>query len=157
MFEDAVQSTKRHEGFRSEVYKDSLGLETIGYGFLLAALDPTDLDEAEVIKTRTVSPVAAERILRKKLVRLADKLHEQFDWFDKMPERVQDVILEMCYQLGFGGFMKFQKTMNAMKNRRFKEAKKFMLQSRWAEQTPERASELAGIVGSHGNARSKTT
>ena len=151
MYETVVQSLKAHEGFRSMVYNDHLGNPTIGYGFLVSALDPSDELEAAVIRDRHVTVECAEQILRDKVIKIANAVRSHHEWFDQMPERVQDVILEMIYQMGLHNFNTFKCTINAMKNRRFIEAKKFMLNSKWASQTPGRARELACIVGAHGN------
>ena len=39
MFEELKERIKEHEGFRSYVYKDSLGFATIGYGHLVTKED----------------------------------------------------------------------------------------------------------------------
>jgi lysozyme len=49
----------------------------------------------------------------------------------------------MAYQLGLTGLMKFKRFITAYDNRNYEEAAKEMLDSLWAKQTPNRASELA--------------
>ncbi|MFA5150546.1 MAG: glycoside hydrolase family protein [Candidatus Omnitrophota bacterium] len=129
MFENVVENIKRHEGFRTEVYEDSLGFDTIGYGFKISSLDLT--------------PQEAEMILRRKLIELADNVRSQFRWFGQMPEVVQDVILEMCYQLGISGFSDFRQTIGRIALKDFKGAAECMRNSLWYKQTPNRAEELA--------------
>lgn len=67
-----------------------------------------------------------------------------------MPPEVQGVIIEMCYQIGFTGVMKFKKMIANMKDINWKGASDEMLDSLWAKQTPERANRLADIVREHG-------
>ena len=63
-----------------------------------------------------------------------------------MPPNIKDVVIEMCYQLGVGGFSKFKKTISYLQNKQFKDASEEMLDSLWAKQTPNRAKSLSDIV-----------
>ena len=63
-----------------------------------------------------------------------------------MPPQIQDVIMEMCYQLGVTGFSKFKKTILFLQNKQFHDASQEMLDSHWARQTPKRAKELSNRV-----------
>ena len=60
-----------------------------------------------------------------------------------MPQTVQDVIVEMIYQIGLNGFMQFVKTIELLKKKEWEKAGKEMLDSKWAKQTPRRARDLA--------------
>jgi lysozyme len=88
----------------------------------------------------------AEMILRRKLDSLIDRANKRFSFLKDMPVAVQDVIYEMCYQMGISGVSKFKKTLLYLENREFKMASKEMLDSRWARQTPNRANKLSNIV-----------
>ena len=127
-----IDSIKQHEGYVGIVYKDSLGIDTIGYGF---AIKDLELDED-----------ICDIILERKLRALSDSIHLKFSWFKYMPPEIQDIVTEMCYQLGVGGFSRFKKTIAYLQNKQFKEASVEMLDSRWAEQTPNRAKELSNRV-----------
>ncbi|ODS29849.1 MAG: hypothetical protein SCARUB_05049 [Candidatus Scalindua rubra] len=130
--DEIIKSIKNNEGFRSRVYKDSLGFDTIGYGF--------------AIKNLELSESISDILLKQKLLMLIINIHERFQWFRKMPDKIQGVVVEMCYQLGITGFSKFRKTIAYLANKRWKEASKEMMNSRWAVQTPNRAKELSEIV-----------
>ena len=67
-----------------------------------------------------------------------------------MPPEVQGVIIEMTYQLGYFGFLKFKKAITHMQHKQWSLASKEMLDSLWAKQTPNRANQLAQIVADHG-------
>ena len=125
-------SIKEHEGYVGVVYKDSLGIDTIGYGF---AIKDLELDED-----------ICDIILERKLKNLNDRVRVRFDWYRYMPPQIQDVIMEMCYQLGVTGFSKFKKTILFLQNKQFHDASQEMLDSLWARQTPNRAKELSNRV-----------
>ena len=132
MTSELLEAVKLSEGFRDKVYKDTLGIDTIGYGF--------------AIKDLVMDEDIAEMVLRRKLDALIDRVNRRFDFIAEMPTEVQDVIYEMCYQMGVTGVSKFKKTLAYLENNEFKMAAKEMLDSRWARQTPNRAKKLSEIV-----------
>jgi len=129
---DLLESIKHHEGFVEHVYDDSLGIPTIGYGF--------------AIKDLVLDEDIAEEILIRKLERLKRNANSRFRWLEDMPVVIQEVILNMCYQLGVTGVSKFRKAISAFQEGEWHEAADEMLDSLWARQTPNRATELSNIV-----------
>tara|TARA_Y100000034_G_scaffold112773_1_gene147078 strand:- start:318 stop:764 length:447 start_codon:yes stop_codon:yes gene_type:complete len=130
-----IEDIKMEEGYRSSVYLDTLEKPTIGYGFLI---DSLELQED-----------ICQLILMRKLEKLIKTIKFNFKWFDDMPEKVQDVVINICYQLGVSGFSKFKKTIQFMKNKQWDKASIEMLDSKWArEQTPQRALRLSETVKS---------
>ena len=130
-----IEDIKKEEGYRSSVYLDTLQKPTIGYGFLI---DTLELQED-----------ICQLILMRKLEKLIKSIKFNFKWFDDMPDKVQDVIINMCYQLGVSGVSKFKKTIQFMKNQQWDRASVEMLDSKWGrEQTPQRAKRLSEIVKS---------
>ena len=127
-----IDSIKIHEGYVSRVYKDSLGIDTIGYGFAIK-----DLNLEEDI---------CQIILQRKLESLEKRINKRFEWYKDMPQPIKDVVAEMCYQMGVTGVSKFKKTINFLKNKQWRRASVEMLDSRWANQTPGRANELSERV-----------
>jgi len=127
-----IDSIKQHEGYVGVVYKDSLGIDTIGYGFAIKDLE-LDVDVCDII-------------LERKLKNLKDRIDNKFNWYKYMPQEIKDIITEMCYQLGVTGFSKFKKTIAYLQNKEWKNASVEMLDSKWAKQTPNRAKEMSNSV-----------
>ena len=127
-----IDDIKKHEGYRSKVYDDSLGIPTIGYGFAIKDLE-LDRDICDII-------------LERKVKDLKDRVSNKFSWYKYMPQEIKDIVLEMCYQLGVYGFSCFKKTIAYLQDKQWEEASVEMLDSRWAEQTPHRARELSNRV-----------
>ena len=127
-----IEQIKKHEGFRSKVYKCTQGYDTIGYGF--------------AVKDLVLDKDIAEQILTRKVYDLVCKIQDKFRWFDKLPQEAADVVVNMCFQLGVTGFSKFKKTIVLLKSHKFKAASVEMLDSKWALQTPNRAEELSHIL-----------
>ena len=130
--QDLLESIKHHEGFVEHVYDDSLGIPTIGYGF--------------AIKDLVLEEDIAEVILIRKLERLQRNANSRFKWLEDMPVVIQEVVLNMCYQLGVTGVSKFRRAISALQEGDWDEAANEMLDSLWARQTPNRAKELSNIV-----------
>jgi lysozyme len=124
-----VERIKESEGFSSDVYDDSLGYPTIGFGTKL----PLSKDEAQLI---------LEHRLDKKI----KDLITHYPFVEYLPVKIQEVLYEMAYQLGVSGLLKFKKMWSALKSADYKKASAEMLDSRWAKQTPNRAKRLADIV-----------
>ena len=128
-----IKAVKLSEGFRDRVYKDTLGIDTIGYGF--------------AIKDLVLDEDISEMILERKLEALIERVKKRFDFVECLPDEAQEVIYEMCYQLGVTGVSKFKKTLLYLENEEFNMASKEMLDSKWARQTPNRAKRLSDIIG----------
>ncbi|QDP60685.1 MAG: putative endolysin [Prokaryotic dsDNA virus sp.] len=131
---DILKEIKKHEGFKSKVYKCTEGYDTIGYGF---AIKDLEMDED-----------VAELILMKKIKKLLERIIKTFSWFKDSPKEIQYVVTNMCYQLGLKGFSKFKKTIYLLETEQYDEASVEMLDSLWAKQTPNRAKELSEVVAS---------
>ncbi len=121
-----IEKIKDSEGFRSEVYQDTLGFDTIGYGTKL----PLNRDEAELLLNYRLK-IAKQSLLKK------------IDFLEDLPEDKQDILFEMSYQLGVNGVLKFKKMLYALEIRDYDLASAEMINSKWFNQTKNRASKLA--------------
>jgi len=124
-----LKDIKKHEGFKSTVYKCTEGHDTIGYGF--------------AIKDLTLDEDVSEIILLRKLHKLLERITIAFPWFKDIDNNAKEVVINMCYQLGLSGFSKFKKTIYLLETEQYEEASIEMLESLWAKQTPSRAKELS--------------
>ena len=129
---ELLSSIRKHEGFRSKVYKDTLDFDTIGYGF--------------AVKDLVLDEDIANIILQRKLEALIRSIEFKFSWYADLPNAVKDVVIEMCYQLGVKGFSKFRKTIKHLENEEWELAADEILDSKWAVQTPNRAKALSDRV-----------
>ena len=128
----------KHEGYEPRVYKCTNGYDTIGYGF--------------AIKDLFMDKEIADLILDKKIRGLLARIEgdENWDsWFFDKPEPVQDVLVNMIFQIGFSGVKKFKKTIKYIKEDKLLLAGEEMLDSKWARSdSPNRAKELSDIIKS---------
>ena len=127
--EKLINSIIEHEGFSSTVYLDSLGKPTIGYGFLVEALE-MDKD-------------IGREIMLRKLKKNELTLIRNLEWYRELPEEAKEIIQEMFYQLHYKLF-KFVKTLSYIEKHDWASASKEMLDSKWASKDcPKRAEALS--------------
>jgi len=143
-----LEKIKSHEGFASKPYIDPLvkkyperyGISpatikliekylnklklTFGYGF-------TFITEEE-----------AEAVLSIRVKKITQKIANRLTYFDNLPSDVQQMLVEMAYQMGVEGVMKFRKMLAAIEREDWCEALKEGKDSRWYRQTPSRAREV---------------
>jgi lysozyme len=130
---------KLHEGLRLKPYKDTVGKLTIGYGRNL-----TD---------RGLTEVEAEFLLDNDIKGHSEELVKALPWLVDLDPARQAVLVDMAFNLGVPGLLKFKNTLRAVREGRFEDAAKGMLASKWARQVKGRAVRLAQVMKT-GNANS---
>ena len=135
--ENLLKRIKESEGYSSTVYQCTEGYDTIGYGF--------------AIKDLSLSKEVSDIILKEKITKLKKDIENKFEWVINSPDVIQDVVIEMCYQLGVNGFSKFKKTIYYLETEQYWEASIEMLDSLWSRQTPNRSKKLSERVRSAQN------
>ena len=62
--------------------------------------------------------------------------------WDDLPQEVQHILINMCFQLGQRGLSNFKQMGKAIEESDWEKASLEMMNSRWAKQTPQRAERL---------------
>lgn len=135
-----IENIKAHEGFRDHIYKDSLGKATIGYGFLVSALSADEL-ALNNGKTEPMGKEVADKILNLKLKKLKKRVFQCLPWLESKPQKVQDTLIEMAYQLGLAGLMGFRHTLGCIEAGDYAQAAKNLRESLLYRQTPRRVED----------------
>lgn len=133
------ETIKRHEGtgpvtkvggeLRFMPYRDSVGLESIGYG---RNLDHNGINEIE-----------AEVMLDHDIARAVGDVRFIVGNFAALSDRRQEVVVNMLFNLGRTRFLKFKHFLLALAAEEYDKAADEMLLSKWAEQVGARATELS--------------
>ena len=125
------------EEFRSRLYIDTEGLQTIGLGF---CLDRMPMPRAVALYwCRYILSSLQNRISTAKDVG---------EIFQQLDQPRQWAILNMCYQMGVSGVCQFKKMWAALGAGDYDRAEKEALDSVWAVQTKQRANRVAGVIRS---------
>lgn len=131
-FSVVMEELKKEEGFRAKVYKCTAGKNTIGFG---RNLDDNGITYEE-----------AEYLLKNDIKMVDTWLNDNVPIYAKLTPERQFVLIDMCFNLGFVGVLKFRKMFEAIKAGEFAKAAAEMLNSKWAAQVGTRAIKLARIM-----------
>lgn len=142
-----VKSIIAHEGFEPKPYIDVLAKGKIPADEYAVIVKHWD----KLVPTfghghTSISEADSEQMVRNKVQQIQHSLKTRVAGFLDLPVAVRDVLIEMAYQLGVDGVLKFKKTLLALSSEDFESAADEMLDSLWARQTPKRAQALAEIV-----------
>lgn len=117
------------EGRKKRVYKDTVGKLTVGAGRNITDRDFSD-DEIDLMLSNDINLVVGQ-------------LDKHLPWWRKMTDARQNVIINMCFNLGISGLLGFKNTLAFMEATKYEAAAAGMLSSKWAEQVGDRAKRLA--------------
>jgi lysozyme len=135
------------EGAEYELYRCSEGHLTGGIGHLI-----TEWDEdyyGKPIGTPIPEQQVKDWFLNDVQVAIQD-CQIIFSAFDKLPEEIQHVLVNMSFQLGKPRLSKFKKMIAAVEAEDYQEMANQMEDSRWFNQTTNRAQRLIDRVITQG-------
>lgn len=135
IYNKAIESIRGHEGFREMPYRDSRGILTIGSGIKL----PITRAEDDLLVRHRADHIFAD---------LEHRLYSNFEIrLEKLPPKVQIALLDMSYELGAKGVMRFKKMLQYIVISEWKKAASEALDSKWArDEAKRRANDLAGLI-----------
>ena len=124
----------KHEGLKLTPYRCTAGKLTIGVG--------------RNIEEKGITEEEALFLLRNDIKKckwdLANSIFKS--QFYNFPELIQNVLINMRFQLGYTGFRNFRKMIKAFQNLDYEEAITQMKDSAWYKQVPNRADDLIEMV-----------
>ena len=129
--QELVDQIKRQEGLRLKAYRDTLRDWTVGYGHT-PAFPGQMITEAE-----------AEALLMQDLNAAQTDLLTALPWCSSLAVPRYCVLWNMTFNMGIAHLLEFRLMLAAVREANYPEAAKKMLNSLWASQVKERATELA--------------
>lgn len=127
------QQLKRDEGVALKAYQDILGFWTIGVGH---KVDPSWAG-------KTISLDEALQILDSDIKSKTSELYSKAPWVGQLDEVRAACLVNMAFNLGVNGLLKFHRTLALVQEHNFSEAAVEMLNSTWATQIGARAQRLS--------------
>ena len=174
--QEPTQSFMKHlkvrEGFRGNVYLDTLGKPTAGVGHLLTAEENALYKEGDMI-----SPETTDRWLKQDSSKAYSAGFLQAKELGIQDQGMIEALGSVNFQLGTGWRDKFKNTWSAMKSGDFNlAASEAMFKkpgeggnvfsmdrtqqhgtSSWAQQTPQRVQDFVGALTSYGDSQKKSS
>ena len=124
-----AQELIQDEGLRLKPYRCTAGRLTIGVG---RNLDDRGITEAEALV-----------LLDNDIKAFWGQLATSLPWVMQAPEAVQEVLVNLCFNLGLAGLLAFRQTLAHVQAGCYADAAAEMLRSKWAGQVGARAERLA--------------
>lgn len=121
-----------HEGLRLKPYQCPSGFSTIGVG--------------RNLETNGISEEEARFLLKNDLNNCHIACLHFFDFYGELDAVRQEVLVEMCFNLGINKLKTFKKMLTALQLKNYALAGEEMLNSLWAVQVGKRACVLADIM-----------
>lgn len=120
-----------HEGLKLKPYRDTKGVLTIGVGRNLVA--------------KGISREEALLMLRNDIREVTGRL-EQYEWYSKLDPIRQKVIIDMCFNLGLNGLLRFRNMIAAIEAGDYQAAADQMVNSAWYLQVRTRSRRLERMM-----------
>ena len=125
---EMVEDIENDEGWRTKMYQDHLGYWTIGFGTLLE---------------HGIDKVEGAFLAMYRLSKNVDRFEELTGLeLTTLPKAKALALANMCYQLGPDGVSRFRKMVAAVKAGDWQEAGRQGRDSKWYQQTPQRAERV---------------
>lgn len=120
------------EGRRAIAYVDTVGKMTAGVGRNITDRPFFD-DEIALMLKNDIREVEKD-------------LDRRLPWWRQMAPARQNVLANMCFNLGISRLLGFEQALTHMRAGRYDDAAREMLDSRWARQVGDRAKRLAALM-----------
>jgi lysozyme len=155
---ELIKQLIEDEGLRLFPYKCSAGYLTIGVGrnlitnwFSSRELDELGFTDRNLVPADIISKLKQTGITKDQTIFLLNndidsvisQLKSSLSWFDSALDIVQQVLSNMCFNLGIGTLLTFKNTLKLIKNGNYDIAATEMLKSKWASQVGFRAIRLS--------------
>jgi lysozyme len=125
---------RKHEGYREEIYEDSVGVLTCGWGHALHKGSRVNHKINELFFDQDFKKATSD----------ASRLIYNYDLMLNAQRRA--VLTDMMFNLGYAGVEKFKRFIAAMELSLWQLAAAEMMDSKWARQVGKRAVYLSDIM-----------
>ena len=101
------------------------------------------------IQDRGISEATAMQMLEEDIDICIEELQRNISWWDEAPDGIQEVLIDLCFNMGIKKLMLFTKTLGYLGSGDVMKAADELLNSRYATMVPNRANRNAEIIRSY--------
>jgi lysozyme len=134
---------KYHEGLELKVYRDTVGILTVGIGHNLKANPALPILGRLLREGDPITEAEAMKLFNEDLDKVITQVSDNVPKFATLSQNRQQVLVDMAFNLGINRLLKFGKMLAAINQDNFIMAAAEMLNSDWALQVKNRAKRLA--------------
>jgi lysozyme len=151
--ENFIEKLIKSEGLVLNVYKDTLGIDTIGIGRNLEdrgisqqELNDLDIPTMNHVYEYGITEADAVYLANNDVQIVEEELLRAHPCVEQLDSVRQLILMDMAFNMGVPRLCKFYNTWNAIHEEKYDIAAKEMLDSRWANQVKSRAVKLANAM-----------
>ena len=137
-FSQLKSRIKKNEGYSNQIYYDQLGKPTIGFGHLIKKRE-------KFTHLKKYSKKHLNNLFENDFSSTLSDFNKNYK-AKSLSKNLQEVLLEMIFQLGIKNCLKFKKFNQSLRGGLPYMAALEMLNSRWYAQTPKRVEKLIDLL-----------
>lgn len=144
---EMITRLKMHEGCSLKPYKCPAGKLTIGIGRNVED-NPLTAEELRVIGDwkHGITREAAHYLCRNDIERCIADLQKHLKFFDGLDKERKYALIDLCFQLGINGLLKFKRTLGSIAVGNYNLASEQLLESKYASQVPTRSKRISKLI-----------
>jgi lysozyme len=127
-----IKQMRFHEGVKNKVYKDHLGIETIGVGRNLV--------------DRGLSDEEVDYLLSNDITIVENELDNGLSWWRDLDEVRQRALADLAFNMGIPRLHGFVKMLDGLQRRDYHAAADELLDSKYAKQVGARSERVANMI-----------
>lgn len=127
-----IKQMRFHEGVKNKVYKDHLGIETIGVGRNLV--------------DRGLSDEEVDYLLSNDITIVENELDNGLSWWRDLDEVRQRALADLAFNMGIPRLHGFVKMLDGLQRRDYHAAADELLDSKYAKQVGARSERVATMI-----------
>jgi lysozyme len=127
-----IKQMRFHEGVKNKVYKDHLGIETIGVGRNLV--------------DRGLSDEEVDYLLGNDITIVENELDNGLSWWRDLDEVRQRALADLAFNMGIPRLHGFVKMLDGLQRRDYHAAADELLDSKYAKQVGARSERVANMI-----------
>jgi lysozyme len=134
------------EGKKLIVYRCTQGFKTVGIGHNLDASSALDILNRHLNVGDKITQEECSRLFKRDIANVYAGIKRNMPYFDGLQDKYKPVIVNMIFQMGINGVLKFVRTLQAMRDDKPELATVGIRSSKYHEQTPERSERMIKLI-----------
>lgn len=134
------------EGIKDTVYICPAGARTVGIGHNLNADPAIHILHKQLKKGDKITKEQIQQLYDYDINKITKAIQKQIPYFTKLLEKYQYILINMTFQLGTNGIMKWPNLLTAMRTKDDNLIVNNLLSSKLYKQTPNRVNRMIKLI-----------
>lgn len=134
------------EGKKLKAYPCSRGFKTVGIGHNLESDSALDILNRHLDMGDRITEAECTALFKRDMANVYAGIKRNMPYFDDLKDKYKPVIVNMIFQMGINGVLKFKDTLSCMIKDDVDGAESGIIASKYYKQTPERAERMIKLI-----------